>query len=103
VTLKVVWEPAAVDLATRFLADDPDGLRELFAAVDALAAEPRPLGVFPLGASGLYRLRVGRYRAVHETDDISQTRADPPTAIRQIPLVPRRFRPMYRSALSQAV
>lgn len=72
-TFKVVWEPVAIDLAARFLADDPDGLRELFAAVDALADEPRPLGVFPLGASGLYRLRVGRYRAVYETDGASQT------------------------------
>ncbi len=72
-TFKVVWEPAAVDLATRFLADDPDGLRELFTAVDALANEPRPLGAFPLGTSGLYRLRVGRYRAVYEVDEASQS------------------------------
>lgn len=72
-TFTIVWEPAAVDLATRFLADDPDGLRNLFAAVDALADDPRPQGVFPLGTSGLHRLRVGRYRAVYEADDASRT------------------------------
>ena len=72
-TFTVVWEPVAVDLATRFLADDPDGLRDLFTVVDALADEPRPPGVFPLGASGLFRLRVGLYRAVYETDEISRT------------------------------
>jgi len=73
VTFTIVWEPAAVDLAARFLADDPDGLRDLFGAVDALAHDPRPSGVFPLGASGLFRLRVGRYRAVYEADDTSRT------------------------------
>ena len=55
-TPAVVWEPVAVDLATRFLADDPEGLRNLFEAVDALADEPRPPQAFPLGTSGLYRL-----------------------------------------------
>ena len=72
-TFTVVWEPEAVNLATRFLVDDRDGLRDLFAAVDALADEPRPPDAFPLGASGLFRLRVGRYRAVYETDEISRT------------------------------
>ena len=72
-TFSVVWEPDAVNLATRFLVDDRDGLRDLFTAVDALADEPRPPDAFPLGASGLFRLRVGRYRAVYETDEISRT------------------------------
>jgi mRNA interferase RelE/StbE len=73
VTFKVVWEPVAVDLAVRFLADDPDGSRNLFEAVDGLVTEPRPPQAFPLGASGLYRLRVGRYRVVYETDQASGT------------------------------
>ena len=72
-TFRVVWEPVAVDLAARFLADDPEGLREVFEAVDALADEPRPPGAFPLGTSGLHRLRVGRYRAVYELDEASET------------------------------
>lgn len=72
-TFTVVWEPVAVDVATRFLADDPEGLRELFAAVDALAEEPRPPQAFPLGSSGLYRVRVGRYRAVYQVDEAERT------------------------------
>ena len=72
-TFTIVWEPAAVDLAARFLVDDPDGLRHLIAALDALALNPRPPGVFQFGASGLFRLRVGRYRAVYEADDTSGT------------------------------
>ena len=69
----VVWEPVAVNLATRFLTDDPDGLRSLLNAVDALATEPRPPQAFPLGTSGVHRLRVGRYRVVYETDQASRT------------------------------
>ena len=65
----VVWEPAAINLTTGFLADDPDGLRDLFEAVDALVDEPRPPQAFPFGASGLHRLRVGRYRVIYETDE----------------------------------
>lgn len=72
-TYKVIWEPVAVDLTARFLADDPEGLRNLFEAVDALADQPRPPQAFPLGTSGLYRLRVGRYRAVYEADQASET------------------------------
>jgi mRNA interferase RelE/StbE len=73
VTFTVVWEPVAVDVAIRFLADDPEGLRQLFKAVDALADEPRPPQAFPLGTSRLHRLRVARYRAVYEIDEASQT------------------------------
>jgi mRNA interferase RelE/StbE len=73
VTFKAVWELVAVDLTTRFLADDPDRLRSLFDAVDALMDEPRPPRAFPLGTSGLYRLRVGRYRVVYEIDQVSRT------------------------------
>ena len=69
---EVVWEPTAVDLCSRFLSDDPDGLRALFEAVDTLADQPRPSTAFALGSSGLYRLRVGRYRVVYEVDDSSQ-------------------------------
>jgi mRNA interferase RelE/StbE len=72
-TFEVIWEPAAVDLATRFLADDREGLRGLFEAIDALADEPRPAIASGLGTSGLYRLRVDRYRAVYEVDQAART------------------------------
>ena len=72
-TFAVVREPVALDVATGFLVDDPSGLRDLFEAVDALAEEPRPPHAFPLGTSGLHRLRMGRYRVVYEIDDASGT------------------------------
>jgi len=40
--------------------------------VDTLADQPRPAEAFPLGTSGLYRLRIGRYRVVYEIDDIAE-------------------------------
>jgi mRNA interferase RelE/StbE len=73
VTFEVIWEPAAVELTSRFLADDADGLLGLFEAVDALAEDPCPPRAFPLGTSGIYRLRVGHYRVVYETDPASRT------------------------------
>jgi mRNA interferase RelE/StbE len=47
VTYEVDWEPPAVDLASRYLADDPAGLRVVLAFVDSLAENPRPDNVFP--------------------------------------------------------
>jgi mRNA interferase RelE/StbE len=70
-TYAVTWELDAVEQATRFLADDSEGLRSLFDAVDALAREPRPPTAFPLGTSGLFRLRAGRHRVVYELDEPS--------------------------------
>jgi hypothetical protein len=40
-TYSIVWEPPAIDTASRFLADDPDGLRAVFSAIDALSGDPR--------------------------------------------------------------
>ena len=37
--------------------------------ISALEQEPRPLGVKKLAESGLWRLRVGRYRIVYAIDD----------------------------------
>jgi mRNA interferase RelE/StbE len=38
-------------------------------AIAALAQEPRPPRVKKLAASGLWRIRVGRYRVVYHIDD----------------------------------
>jgi mRNA interferase RelE/StbE len=40
VTYEVDWEPSAVKLASRYLLDDPAGLRAVLAIVDALAENP---------------------------------------------------------------
>jgi mRNA interferase RelE/StbE len=53
------------------LADDPNGLRAVLAAIDALGEHPYPGDAFPFGSTGLHRLRVGRYRALYTvTDDL---------------------------------
>ena len=65
-TYGITWEPLAVDLATRFLADDPHGLRTLIDAIDALAGDAHPEKAFPFGTTNLLRLRIGRYRVVYE-------------------------------------
>lgn len=68
-TYTVVWEPAAVNLATAFLSDDKDGLTEVFLVVDTLVDQPRPPSAFAMGRSGMYRIRIGRYRVVYEIDE----------------------------------
>lgn len=64
----VTLEERAINQATLFLADDPDGLRAVLAAIDALVEDPYPHGAFPFG-SGLHRLRVGRYRVLYAVTD----------------------------------
>ena len=68
---QVSLEEKAVHQSTAFLADDPDGLRAVLAAIDALSEHPYPDEAFPLGSTGLHRLRVGRYRVLYiVTDDL---------------------------------
>lgn len=57
---QVIWEPEALAQAERFAKDDPDGLRQVFTAVDRLADDPRPEGAF--GSPHLLRVHIGVYR-----------------------------------------
>lgn len=72
-TYEIDWEPPAVDLAARYLMDDPEGLTALLAAVDSLAEDPKPDIAFPFGATGMLRLRAGRYRVVYQIDEATRT------------------------------
>jgi mRNA interferase RelE/StbE len=46
----------------------------VLAKVEALAGNPRPVGVIKLhGQKNLWRLRVGDYRVVYSIDDFSRT------------------------------
>ncbi|SEQ97410.1 mRNA interferase RelE/StbE, partial [Streptomyces radiopugnans] len=54
---EVVWEPEALVQAERLAKDDPDGVRQVFTAVDHLADNPRPQGAF--GSSDVLRIHVG--------------------------------------------
>lgn len=64
---EVIWEPEALAQAERFAGDDPAGLRQVFAAVDRLADDPRPDGAF--GSAGLLRIHIGNYRVMYEISD----------------------------------
>jgi len=73
VTFRITFEEKAINRAAGFLADDPDGLREVLDAIDRLADHPRPPQSFAFGSPDLRRLRVGRYRVLYriEADSIS--------------------------------
>ncbi|MDT9698807.1 type II toxin-antitoxin system RelE/ParE family toxin [Streptomyces sp. P17] len=64
---EVIWEPEALTQAERLAKDDPDGVRQVFHAVDRLADDPRPDGAF--GSADVLRVHVGRYRVMYEISD----------------------------------
>lgn len=64
---EIIWEPEALAQAERLAKDDPDGVRQVFTAVDHLADDPRPEGAF--GSADLLRIHVGRYRVLYEISD----------------------------------
>ncbi|MFF0043354.1 type II toxin-antitoxin system RelE/ParE family toxin [Streptomyces mirabilis] len=64
---EVIWEPEALAQAERFAKDDPDGVRQVFTAVDHLADNPRPDGAF--GSADILRIHVGIYRVMYEIND----------------------------------
>ena len=52
---QVSLDERAIDQATAFLADDPDGLRAVLDAIDALSEHPYPGHALPFGSGGLHR------------------------------------------------
>lgn len=44
-------------------------VRRILAAIEALAAEPRPPGIKKLSGQERYRLRSGNYRVLYEIED----------------------------------
>lgn len=68
-SFQIIWAEKATNAAVRFLKDDPDGLRQVYAAVDLLADNPRPIGTIAYGMPELRRLHVGLYRLLYEIDE----------------------------------
>lgn len=62
----IEWRIQALNAATRFLKDDPVGLKQVIEAVDLLTHEPRPAGSAELGSQYLRRIHIGRYRVIYE-------------------------------------
>jgi mRNA-degrading endonuclease RelE of RelBE toxin-antitoxin system len=63
--VKIEWSPTARASARRYL-EDQDGMRQIGAAVAALAQDPHPPGAFDRG--DYHRLRVGRFRVAYVID-----------------------------------
>ncbi|MEW2399865.1 type II toxin-antitoxin system RelE/ParE family toxin [Streptomyces sp. NPDC046862] len=72
-TFRTIWHEQATNAAVRFLKEDPDGLRQVFVAVDLLAEDPRPAGTTALGSPDLRRMHVGPYRLMYQIEDDSIT------------------------------
>ncbi|GGS06292.1 hypothetical protein GCM10010252_51450 [Streptomyces aureoverticillatus] len=68
-SFQIFWREQATNAAVRFLKDDPDGLRQVYAAVDLLADNPRPSGTVAYGSPEVRRLHVGLYRLMYEIDE----------------------------------
>lgn len=66
-TWAVVWEPTALDAATRHLAHDPASVDALLHATDQLADNPRPAPSRPWGTE-YRRLRHGAWRVLYRLD-----------------------------------
>ncbi|MFI0939865.1 type II toxin-antitoxin system RelE/ParE family toxin [Streptomyces sp. NPDC021020] len=64
---EIIWEPEALAQAERYAKEDPDGVRQVFTAVDHLAEDPRPEGAS--GGTDVLRIHVGIYRVMYEVSD----------------------------------
>jgi mRNA interferase RelE/StbE len=67
VSYGIIWELEALAQAERLAKDDPQGVRQVFTAVDHLAEEPRPEGAS--GGADVLRIHIGRYRVMYEIND----------------------------------
>lgn len=73
--MRIAWSPRAATTAARFMKDQ-DGMREIGAAISALAQDPYPPESFSWGK--YRRLRVGPHRVMYvvEADLITVDRVD---------------------------
>ncbi|MER5355538.1 type II toxin-antitoxin system RelE/ParE family toxin [Kitasatospora sp. NPDC002551] len=72
-TYQITWDEPAINAAARFLKDDSDGLRQVMAAVDLLASDPRPEGSAAYGSPDLRRIHIGFYRVLYEITEQTVT------------------------------
>jgi mRNA interferase RelE/StbE len=66
-TYRVTLAPSAARELRKF---DPQARRRIHAAIELLAAEPRPpAATRPVGGAGEWRVRTGDYRIIYEIND----------------------------------
>ena len=69
--------PYAIEISSaaerQILKLEPSARRRIFKKIEALAVNPRPVGVEKLTAVDAYRVRVGDYRIIYDIDDESAT------------------------------
>ncbi len=71
-TYAIVWADEAFAAAQTYMADDREGLIQVFDTVDLLAENPRPQEAFAWGADR-YRIHIGRYRVIYEITEKTVT------------------------------
>ncbi|WP_106398403.1 type II toxin-antitoxin system RelE family toxin [Actinocorallia populi] len=64
----IIWTLSAARTLRDFRERDPEGAGELRAAIETLAADPRPDDSSPYGPA-YRRLRVGRYRVMYRIEE----------------------------------
>ena len=64
--MRIEWSPWGRASARRYM-EDQDGMRDIGAAVTALALDPYPLGAFHRGE--YHRLRAGPFRVIYVVED----------------------------------
>jgi mRNA interferase RelE/StbE len=69
VSFSVIYTDRALDQAAGFLKDDPEGLAEVFAAVDLLALDPYDPRTTHFGNPDVRRVQVGNYRILYDVRD----------------------------------
>lgn len=72
-TYRVEWRTPAKAKLIELRKSDPDGVDQVFDAVNALARDPRPVGAQQYGSPDILRIHIGRYRLMYEIHDATVT------------------------------
>lgn len=66
---RIEWLPAAKRALIDFRKSDPEGVDQVFDAVNMLARDPRPERAHQYGSPDVLRIHIGRYRLLYEVRD----------------------------------
>jgi mRNA interferase RelE/StbE len=70
VIYRIEWRSAAKQKIVEFRKSDPEGVDQIFDAVNMLAHDPRPDGAHRYGSPDVLRIHIGRYRLLYEVSDV---------------------------------